>query len=159
MLTSDKFGDFPLCMLTKVVVRGRYPTAYLASKTIDVGAASFGSWCAKIAEGKLGMSRHEYTWKVGLEHWSNRKLETNKPLTENTVLTDLWDGHQYLVRAIAPAKSTDRAASILPATVIHTWPAGCLTENELSKLRERAKYTPNEFCGPFGDVVFFPAGV
>jgi hypothetical protein len=103
------------------------------------------------------MKTHDYTWKIGLEFSSNRKLETNKPVTENTVLIDLHDGHRYLVQAIYPAKPTDREWPFLPDTVMHTWPVGSLPEDELSKLRERAKYTPDEFCCPLADVVFFPA--
>ena len=102
------------------------------------------------------MKTHEYTWKIGLEHWSNRKLETNKPVTVNTVLIDLYDGHRYLVRAIYPAKPTDRAWPFLPETVMHTWLVESLPEDELNKLREREKYAPNEFCAPLGAVVFFP---
>jgi hypothetical protein len=36
------------------------------------------------------------------------------------------------------------------------WPDGLLSEEELTKLRERAKYTPDECSHPLADVVFFP---
>ncbi len=102
------------------------------------------------------MKTHDYTWKIGLEFSSNRKLQTNSPVTENTVLIDLYDGHRYLVQAIYPAKPIDREWSWLPDTVVHSWPIGSLPEDELSRLRERAKYTRDEYCGPLADVVFFP---
>jgi hypothetical protein len=97
---------------------------------------------------------HEYTWKMGLEFSSRTRLRTNRPLAENTVLIDLYDGHRYVVQGIYPAKPRDKEWDFLPDTVVHTWPVGSLSENELSKLRERAKYTPDELCAPLGDVVF-----
>ena len=100
------------------------------------------------------METHDYTWKIGLQFSSRTGLRTNKPLAENMVLIDLFDGHRYLVQAIYPAKPKDKEWDLLPDTVVHTWPVGTLSEDELSKLRERAKYTPDEFCGPLGDVVF-----
>jgi hypothetical protein len=103
------------------------------------------------------METHDYTWKIGLQFSSRTKLQTNKPLTENTVLIDLYDGHRYLVQAICPAKPRDKEWDFLPDTVVHTWPVGSLPEDELSKLRDRAHYTPDELAGPLGDVIFFPA--
>jgi len=100
------------------------------------------------------METHDYTWKTGLQFSSRIELRTNMPLAENMVLIDLYDGHQYLVQAIYPAKPRDKEWDFLPDTVVHTWPAGSLPEGELSKLRERARYTPDEFCGPLGDVAF-----
>lgn len=100
---------------------------------------------------------HEYTWKIGLQFSSNIKLRTDRPLTENTVIVDLFDGNRYVVQATYAAKPTDREWSFLPETVVHSWPAGSLAEDELIKLRERAKYSQDEFCGPLADVVFFPA--
>ncbi len=105
------------------------------------------------------MKTYDYTFKIGLDFSSSTKLQTNKPVTENTVLIDLYDGRRYQVDAIYPAKPRDKKWPFLPDTVMHTWPAGSLPEDELSKLRERAKYTPNEHCGPLADVVFFPAAV
>ncbi|MGO9210577.1 MAG: hypothetical protein ACLPXM_10970 [Terriglobales bacterium] len=105
------------------------------------------------------MKTHDYTWKIGPQLWSNRTLQTNKPVTENAVIVDLYDGHRYVVQAIYPAKPTDRAYSSLPGTVVQTWPAGSLPEDELGKLREKAEYNPDQFCGPLDDVVFFPAAV
>jgi hypothetical protein len=103
------------------------------------------------------MEMHDYTWKIGLQFSSRTKLRTNKPLTENTVLLDLYDGHRYVVQAIHPAKPRDKEWDFLPDTVVHTMPAGTLPEAELSKLRERAKYTPYDLAEPLVDVVFFPA--
>jgi hypothetical protein len=103
------------------------------------------------------MRTHDYTWKIGLEFSSNKKLQTSKPVTENTVLIDLYNGHRYLVQAIYPAKPKDKEWSFLPDTVMHTWPVGSLSEDELSRLRERANYTLHEYRGPLVDVVFFPA--
>ncbi len=103
------------------------------------------------------MTTYDYTWKCGLEFSSSTKLSTNKPLTENTIIIDLYDGRRYQVRAIYPAKPKDKNWSFLPDTVVHAWPAASLPEDELKKLRERAKYIPDEYCGPLADVVFFPA--
>lgn len=103
------------------------------------------------------METYNYTWKIGLQFSSRTKLRTNKPLSENTVLIDLYDGHRYPVQAIYPAKPTDKEWDFLPNTIVHTWPAGLLPEDELSELRDRAQYTPDELAGPLCDVVFFPA--
>src|SRR5260370_10198028 len=103
------------------------------------------------------MTTQEYTWKNGLQFSSCTKFRANKPMTENTVLIDLYDGNRYLVQAIYPAKPRDKEWSFLPDTVMHTWPAGSLPEDELRKLRERAKYAVDELSGPLADVVFFPA--
>jgi hypothetical protein len=97
----------------------------------------------------------EYTWKIGVEYWSRRSLRTNRALTENTTLIDLFDGHRYAVQMIFPAGPKDREFDVMPDTAIQTWPAGKLSEEELASLRARAQYTPNEFCQPLGDVVFF----
>ena len=102
----------------------------------------------------LRMKTHDYTWKIGLQYSSNTKLSTNKPLSENTVIIDLLDGHRYQVSAIYPAKAKDKEWSFLPDTVVHTWPAGALSEDELTKLRERAGYKPKEYSFPLEAVVF-----
>ncbi len=101
------------------------------------------------------MKTHEYTWKMGLEYSSRTKLRTNKPLAENMVLIDMYNGHRYLVQSIYPANPGDREADFLPDTVVHTWPVGSpLSEDQLLKLHERAHYTPPKFGGPQLDVVF-----
>ena len=100
------------------------------------------------------MEKHEYTWKIGLQYSSNTKLSTNRPLSENAVIIDLLDGHRYQVGAIYPAMAKDKEWSFLPDTVVHTWPAGSLSEGELTKLRERAGYKPNEYSFPLEAVVF-----
>jgi len=102
------------------------------------------------------MTTYNYTWKCGLEFSSSTKLSTNKPLTENTIIIDLFDGRRYQVRAIYPAKTKDKNWSFLPDTVVHAWPAASLPGDQLKRLRERAKYIPDECCGPLADVVFFP---
>jgi hypothetical protein len=70
----------------------------------------------------MRMETHDYTWKIGLQFSSRTKLRTNKPLTENTVLIDLYDGHRYVVQAICPAKPRDKEWDFLPDTVVHTCP-------------------------------------
>jgi hypothetical protein len=97
----------------------------------------------------------EYTWKIGVEYWSRRSLRTNRALTDNTMLIDLFDGHRYAVQMIFPAGRKDREFEIMPETAIQTWPSGSLSEEELATLRARANYVPDEFCGPHADVVFF----
>jgi hypothetical protein len=103
------------------------------------------------------MQTHEYTWKMGFEYCSNTTLKTNKALTKNTVIIDLYDGHRYRIQAIYPAKAKDKVWAFMPDTVVHTWPLAPLPQDELDKLRERAEYKPDEYCLPLGDVVFFPA--
>jgi hypothetical protein len=103
------------------------------------------------------MKTHDYTWKCGIEIAARTKMSTNRPLTKDTVIVDLYDGRRYVVRAIHPAKPGDREWLFLPDTVVHTWPLGCLPEDELVRLRARARYTQDEFSGPLADVVFFPA--
>jgi hypothetical protein len=83
-------------------------------------------------------------------------MQTNKPVTSETVITDLFDGHRYRVVAVYPAKPTDKEWSSMPDTVLHVWPIETMTENELSELRKRAQYAPDDFAGPLADVVFFP---
>jgi hypothetical protein len=89
-----------------------------------------------------------YTWNTNVE------LRTNKPLTENAIIIDLYDGNRFVVQAICPARPGDKLLSFLPDTVLHTQRIASLSQDELAKWRKRADYTPNEFCGPFGDVVF-----
>jgi len=101
------------------------------------------------------MQTHAYTWKVGMEFSSSTTMRTNRPVTENTVIFDLYDGTRYRIRSVYPAKSTDKAWDTMPDMVLHAWPEGALPEDELSKLCARAEYVPNEFCGPLADVVFF----
>lgn len=103
------------------------------------------------------MWEHEYTWKVGLQFSSATTMRTDTPVTKNTVITDLFDGHRYRVFAIYPAKPTDKEWSSMPDTVLHVWPVEAMPANELSKLRERAQYAPDAFSGPLADVVLFPA--
>jgi|ERR1700730_9750486 len=88
------------------------------------------------------MEKYDYSWKIGLQFSSNTKLQTNKALAENTLPIDRYDGYRYLVQAICPAKPTDNEWAFLPETVVHTLPVGSLSEDELGKLRKRAKYTP-----------------
>jgi hypothetical protein len=96
----------------------------------------------------------EYTWKIGVEYWSRRSLRTNRALTDNTMLIDLFDGHRYVVQMIFQAGPKDREFEIMPETAIQTWPAGTLSKEELATLRAMAKYVPDEFCEPHADVVF-----
>jgi hypothetical protein len=103
------------------------------------------------------MITYDYTWKIGFEFSSNRKLQTDRPVTEETILIDLYNGHRHRTQATCPAKPTDRDWPFLPDTVMHTWVIGSLSEDALRKLREMAKYVPDEFCNPFKDVVFEPA--
>jgi hypothetical protein len=100
------------------------------------------------------MSAFKYTWKHGIQHTSSTELKTNKPLKENIILVDLFNGDKYSVLKIYAAKPNDRAWNMMPDTVAHTWFAGTLPEDELKALRERAGYVPDSFCRPFGDVVF-----
>lgn len=99
-------------------------------------------------------SPSSYTWFIGMELSSNRELQTNKPLAEHTVLIDLFDGHRYIVRSICPASARDKVWAFLPNTALHTQAIEPLPNDELAKFRKRANYSPNELCGPLGDIVF-----
>jgi hypothetical protein len=47
----------------------------------------------------------------------------------------------------------------MPETVMHTWPAGTLSVDQLAELRERAKYADDGTVGPLDWIVFQPAAV
>jgi hypothetical protein len=96
----------------------------------------------------------EYTWKVGIEYWSRRSLRTNRPLSENMLLIDLYDGHRYAVQAIFPAGPKDREFELMPETTIQTWPMGSLSHDGLAAIRAMASYVPDQFSGPRADIVF-----
>jgi hypothetical protein len=98
---------------------------------------------------------YEYTWKIGLQITSSTELKTNKPLAESTVLLDLLTGDRYAVQKIYDAKPTDKAWSMMPNTVVHSWPAGKLAESELDALREKAKYSPESFSRPLEEIAFY----
>lgn len=78
---------------------------------------------------------YKYIWQECCE------LTTNKPVLENIYLTDLVTGKRYLTHSV-----TD--------STIHTFPAGCVTGEELNQLRERYQFTPDQFSRPFDHVVF-----
>jgi hypothetical protein len=90
----------------------------------------------------MDMEIYKYTWKIGLEYSSNRELETNKPIVEGMIFADLFDGIRYRVSHVFTAKPMDRVTNQMPDTVIQTWPAGNLAEQELADLRVRANYKP-----------------
>jgi hypothetical protein len=96
----------------------------------------------------------EYTWKCGVDFASNTEVKTNKPLGIGKVVIDLLDGSRYRVDAIFPAKPNDREWSTMPDTVVHTWPAGHVSEDDLTRLRARAGYKVHEFSAPLESIVF-----
>jgi hypothetical protein len=100
------------------------------------------------------MGCYDYTWKIGMEPTSNRSLKTNKPLRENTMFADLFTGARYVVQTIYDASATDRAWFEMPRAVIQTWPLEFLTDEKLNRLRDEAKYTPDEPSGRYYDIVF-----
>jgi hypothetical protein len=102
------------------------------------------------------MNMYDYTWKNGLQFSSRTRFRANRPVTENSVLVDLYDGSRYLVRALYPAKTADKEWDFLPDTVMHTWPAGSLSEHELAELRKRAKYPADGYVTPLDWIVFEP---
>ena len=99
---------------------------------------------------------HEYTWKCGIQLTSRTTMRTNKPLSVNAIIADLLDGSRFVVRSIYRAKPSDREWSNMPEIVVHVWPLTRLTENELAKLRDRARYEPSDFAYPLEDIVFLP---
>jgi hypothetical protein len=103
------------------------------------------------------MKTHNYIWKIGPQVYSDTTIRTNRPLTPDTILIDLYNGHKYLVQTIWPAKPSDKEWPSQPDTVIQTWPIGSISEDDLNKLRIKVQYAPDELAGPLGDVVFNPA--
>ncbi len=97
---------------------------------------------------------NRYTWKIGLELASSRELSTNKPVSKNDVIADLYTGGRYLVQNVFRAGPRDKAWAMMPDTVIQTWPLRALSEIELNALRKKAAYAPNASSQPLGDMVF-----
>src|SRR5215470_15234980 len=100
------------------------------------------------------MESYRYTWKIGPEYFCNRELETNKPLAEGSIFADLYDGRRYKVSHVFAAQPMDRFADQMSDTVIQTWLAGTLTEQELEELRGRAAYVRSEYSRRYDAVAF-----
>jgi hypothetical protein len=108
----------------------------------------------EVHEGGFSMKNHSYTLKVGIQHSSNVFIETSAPVVKDAIVTRLLDGKRYVAMSIYPAKHSDRAVSAMPETVLHLWPMGSLSDDELQLLREKAKYTPREYEREWDDFVF-----
>jgi hypothetical protein len=100
------------------------------------------------------MKTHSYTLKVGIQHSSNVFIETTAPVVKDAIVTRLLDGKRFVAMSIYPAKDFDRAVSAMPETVLHLWPMGSLSDDELRLLREKAKYTPRGYEREWDDFVF-----
>lgn len=100
------------------------------------------------------MKAYKYMWKIGDEPTCNRDLVTNRPLRENMILVDLYNGNRYVLQKIYKAGPKDKVLPTMPENVIQTWPIQPLPDDELARLREEMKYTSNGSSRPFLDVVF-----
>jgi hypothetical protein len=98
--------------------------------------------------------KYEYTWKIGVEANSSAILATDRPLSEDVVLVDLYNGKKYWVEAVHAAKESDSGSRSKP--VAHTWPVGSVQEDELSELRAKARYVRDEYSLPLADIVLCP---
>ena len=101
-----------------------------------------------------GRKKYEYSWKIGAGAVSSSFLATDKPLSEDVILVDLYNGNKYWVQAIYRPTETEPNSRRVP--VIHTWPVGSVFEDELSALREKARYTRDEYSVPLADIVLYP---
>jgi hypothetical protein len=97
---------------------------------------------------------YDYTLKVGIQFASNISIETTAPIVKDAIVTRLHDGNRYVAMGVYTAKHTDRAVSAMPETVVHLWPMGSLSEDELQLLREKVKYVSREHGGEWDDFVF-----
>jgi hypothetical protein len=73
---------------------------------------------------------------------------------EGTILTDLFDGRLYRVTRFYKASATDRFQNVMPETVMHTWPAGSLSEEQLTNLRNQENYSRVWQSLPLDHMVF-----
>jgi hypothetical protein len=97
---------------------------------------------------------HNYTLKVGIQHSSNVSIETSAPLVKDAIVTRLHDGKRYVATSIYPAKDFDRAVSAMPASVVHLWPMGSLSDDELRLLRDKENYDPCDQVFEWDRIVF-----
>lgn len=100
------------------------------------------------------MISFRYTWKIGPEITTGRDFCADKPVTEGTVLADLFDGKLYRVSSFYKASARDRFQNVMPETVMHTWPAGSLSEEQLTNLRNHENYSRDWQSAPLDRIVF-----
>ena len=100
------------------------------------------------------MSSYEYSWKTDGEPIANKSLRTNKPLEENVLLVDLFDGKRYLVSKIFEIEADKKLWSHMPTPAIQTSHYDELSDESLGLVRSQASYTRDEFSQPFTDIVF-----
>jgi hypothetical protein len=92
---------------------------------------------------------YKYTWKHEIAFATTKQLEFRKaPLQPGMIFVDLLNGKAYRVHSIFKAKENDRFHSAMPEDVVQTFPARPLTDNELTALRERYKFQPDQNTGP-----------
>jgi hypothetical protein len=98
--------------------------------------------------------RYEYTWRIGVESNPSAMLATDKPLSEDVILVDLFNGNKYWVQTISEPKEAEPGSRRKP--VAHTWSVGSVFEDELRALRQKARYTLDEYSVPLADIVLLP---
>jgi len=100
------------------------------------------------------MDSYEYTWKIGSQSIANKSLRTNRPLEENLLLVDLFDGKRYLVLKVFEIVSAQKMWSHMPNQAIQTSHYDELNEDDLRSVRSQAKYRRDQFSRPFTDIIF-----
>ncbi len=91
---------------------------------------------------------YKYTWKHGISFTSNIQVEFLRPLLQGMIFVDLSNGRTYRVHSLYKAKEMDRLHKGMPEDVVHTFPAGSLSDEELAALRKKHHFQPNEQLGP-----------
>jgi hypothetical protein len=91
----------------------------------------------------------KYTWKHEIAFATRRQIEFSKvSLKPGMIFVDLLSGRAYRVHSIFKAKENDRFHPAMPENVVQTFAARPLTEEELTKLRERYKFQPDQNTRP-----------
>jgi hypothetical protein len=94
-------------------------------------------------------SVYRYTWKHEIAFATRKQLEFRKsPLEPGMIFVDLLNGKTYRVHSVFKAKENDRFHSAMPEDVVQTFPARPLANEELSALRERYKFQPDQDARP-----------
>jgi hypothetical protein len=91
---------------------------------------------------------YKYTWKHGISMLSNLSVSFRQPLSEGMAFVDLFTGDVYRVHSLHKAKEGDRYIEQMPEDVVHTFPMRTLSDEELSTVRRKHKYEPQEDSKP-----------
>lgn len=88
----------------------------------------------------------EYTWKHGVQSYSNSTFRTEHSLRAKQILVDLCTGDKYQVLSVEELRDRTK----LP--VLQTWPAGKCTSDEIAYFRTETRYVLKDNCKPFVDI-------